>query len=115
MPAQQPARPVNLPKKRILEKDIEASVCAYATRRGIYNRKYATPNHRASPDRIFGIPPSAHTFFIEFKSPGNQLTKAQQREKARLEAVGYRVYKCDDIAQGYGIIDEERRRVGAGT
>lgn len=110
-------RPVKLPEKKIQEADVEASVCGYATRRNIYNRKYSTPNHRASPDRIFAIRshPRPHVFFIEFKAPGKTWTKPQARERDRLQAVGFRVYLCDDAAQGFGIIDEELRLAGAST
>ncbi len=102
-------KPVRLPSRDPLEKEIEKTVCDYAKRKGIYSRKYTTQNYRASPDRIFIIGPPATVFFIEFKRLGAKLTDSQAREKTRLEQYGISVYACDNVDDGIRIVDMELR------
>ena len=90
---------------RMLEKKIEDKVCQYALRKGIQHRKYVTPSHRSSPDRIF-FPGQSRTFFIEFKQKGKKATTKQLREHRRLQDLGFVVYVCDNVEQGKRIIDD---------
>ncbi len=92
------------PARKLLEKDIESSVCKYAERHGWRAMKFVSPNYRSVPDRIFFKHPN-RVFFIEFKKPGEQPTPKQWAEIERLRSEGFDVFVCDDIAFGKTIID----------
>lgn len=89
----------------MLEKKIEGSVCDYAKRKGVYVRKFTSPQRRGVPDRVFAY--SGRTFWIEFKSEKGKLTPLQQREIAEMRKHGLTVYVCNSITQGKKIIDGE--------
>lgn len=92
------------------ERSIEKSVCRYAVRRGLRERKYTSPGRRGVPDRLLWIPnttPFPRVFYIEFKATGEEPTKLQLKEHERLRADGFTVYVCDDIEEGKQIIDWE--------
>jgi hypothetical protein len=98
--------PLPLPEpkdKPPLERDIEAAVCRYATARGWYVRKFASPNHRSVPDRVF-IAPNGKILWIEFKRPGNKLTEAQAREFEKLKAVKQTVVMIDTVEAGKALV-----------
>jgi hypothetical protein len=94
----------------MLEKKIEGSVCDYAARKGMFVRKYANPNHRGGPDRIFAFARKGQeprTFWIEFKAKGKLPTALQALEHKKMRAHGLTVYVVDSIEQGKAIIDAE--------
>lgn len=93
-----------IPKKKLLEKDIEKAVVAYARRKGILVYKFTSPSQRAVPDRMFLLKHGG-MFFIEFKRSGGTPTAAQLREHAKLHGQGCTVVVCDDIDHGKNIID----------
>ena len=99
--------PLPLPEpkdKPLLERDIEATVCRYATARGWYVRKFSSPNHRSVPDRVF-IAPSGKVLWIEFKRPGGKLTEAQTREAEKLRAVKQTCLMIDTVQDGKAMVD----------
>lgn len=57
-------------------------------------RKYTSPNHADVPDRLCLLP-TGLMFFVECKSTGEKLRPGQEREKARLEKLGFRVFVVD--------------------
>jgi hypothetical protein len=87
-----------------LEKDIEAAVKAYASSKGIYCRKFSSPNHISVPDDIFIY--SGNVFFVEFKRKGKLPTPAQSREHTRIREQGIKVYVIDNVADGRKLIDD---------
>jgi len=102
------AAPVEM-KRKVLEKNVEAAVCRYARARGLTVRKYSTPNHRSSPDRIF-FGHGRICFLIEFKRPGvNKPTAGQQKELDLYNAMGFNAYLCNDVDLGKAIVDREIR------
>jgi hypothetical protein len=92
-------------KRKILEKDVEGEVCAYAVKHGWYHRKFSSPNHRAVPDQLM-ITSDDIVIFVEFKRPGEKPTPAQIREATRLQEKRQRVFCCDDIEKGKKLVDE---------
>ena len=95
---------LRLPSERPRESLIEAKVVRLAKSRGYYCRKYVTPNHRSSPDRIL-ISPTGDVFFLELKRPGGKPTPNQMREHARIRAFRRPVYVVDSFEQALVILD----------
>ena len=83
------------PARKVLEKDIERTVCRVAREEGWYVRKFTSPAHRSVPDRLFIK--RGRVVFIEFKRPGGKTTPGQDREIERLRAAGVAVYVCDSV------------------
>lgn len=90
--------------KRLLEKDVENAVVAYAVRRGCYQRKFTSPTARSVPDRLF-IAPNGVTGYLELKRPGEEPTKAQYLEQKRLREAGAPVAWADNIEDGKAFVD----------
>jgi hypothetical protein len=88
----------------MLEKQIEAEVCAYARTRDVLAYKFTSPARAAVPDRMF-ILPSGKIFFCEFKRTGAKPTEAQEREHHRLRQHNVNVFVIDAIAEGKLMID----------
>lgn len=114
--------PAFLDKDNPLEKVIEKRVCDYGETLGIKNRKYANPNRRAAPDRIFFTPGRAPvgfnvtrtgtlvraqplTWFCEFKRRGKKPTPAQLEEHEFYRALGFYVFVVDNIQEGKQLMD----------
>lgn len=95
--------------KKIREKDIQHKVVSYAKQRGFRPFKRTTLGPYGTtgdPDYEFnGL--GRHTFFIEFKAPGKTSTPKQVQAQEELQALGYHVYECDNVADGEAIIDAE--------
>lgn len=89
----------------MLEKKIEGSVCDYAEKKGMYVRKFTSPQRRGVPDRLFAH--KGRVFWIEFKSEKGVVSKLQEREIMRMRKHGLSVYVCNSIIQGKKIIDGE--------
>lgn len=62
----------------MLEKDLEAKIVRHCQTRGIWCRKFSSPNARGVPDRV--LAKSGKVMFLEIKRPGNRPTALQQRE-----------------------------------
>lgn len=108
-----PIAPFRETKKTLNEAKVEAAVCTYARSKGIWTRKFSSPNNRGEPDRIFIVPPTGVTFFVEFKRPGgaakfpkNEHERNQQRKHHKIREAGGVVYLVDDIAAGKSLIDQ---------
>lgn len=87
----------------MLEKQIEAKVCAYAKEKGCLVYKFTSPGRASVPDRMFVY--QGEVFFIEFKRKGKKPTVAQEREIGRLRDNGVRVWTVDDVDGGKWVID----------
>lgn len=68
---------------KVLEKDIEKKIVAYAKSKGCLCYKFTSPAQRAVPDRII-VTPHGVVGFLEVKRPGNKPTPLQNRELAKL-------------------------------
>lgn len=90
----------------MLEKEIEAKVCAYAKEKGFLHYKFTSPAHFGVPDRIF-FGDMGTVFLIEFKREGGKPTPAQDREAQRLSELDHRVYLIDTVEKGIEVIDGE--------
>ena len=89
----------------MLEKQIEADVCAYARNKGILAYKFTSPGHAFVPDRMF-LAPGGVMWMCEFKREGQRPTVPQAREHERLRALGFRVFVIDNIPEGRAMVDE---------
>lgn len=90
--------------RKVLEKNIENRVCAYAKKRGWRAMKFVSPAYRSVPDRIFFKAPG-RAFFIEFKKPGKKPTPKQTLECQRLIDEGFDVFVIDSVEDGMHVID----------
>lgn len=88
----------------MLEKQIEAKVCAYAKDRGLLVYKFTSPARAAVPDRLF-ICPDGRMFFCEFKREGEKPTASQDREHQRLRGHNVTVFVIDNVTEGKNMID----------
>jgi hypothetical protein len=95
----------------MLEKEIEAKVCAYAEEKGFVHYKFTSPAHFGVPDRIF-FGDMGTVFLIEFKREGGKSTPTQDREALRLSRLNHRVYLVDTVEKGIDIIDGEAEMLG---
>jgi len=68
--------------------------------------KFTSPQRRSVPDRM-GVFPTALTVFVECKATGKEPTPAQEREMARLKALGFWVEGVDS----YETVDDLLSRV----
>lgn len=89
----------------MLEKHIEAKVCAYARSKGCLVYKFSSPGHAAVPDRLL-ITPDGFAWFIEFKRSGAKPTPAQLREHQRLQDYGMIVHVVDNVDLGTSLVNE---------
>lgn len=88
----------------MLEKQIEADVCAYARNKGVLAYKFTSPARAAVPDRLF-IAPDGRMWFCEFKREGQKPTSAQDREHTRLRQQKVNVFVIDNVIEGKLMID----------
>ena len=88
----------------MLEREIEAAVCAYAKSRGFLTYKFSSPNHIGVPDRMF-LAPYQQAFWIEFKREGGTATPVQERECLKIRNCGFEVYLIDNVEDGKEVID----------
>lgn len=86
------------------ESYIEERVGDFATKHGIYHRKYKTQNQRGLPDRIFCF--TGRTLFIEFKAKGEKPSPQQLIEHKKLRDAGMTVEVVDNIPYGKFIIED---------
>lgn len=93
----------------MLEKEIEAKVCAYAKSKGFLHFKFSSPGHWGVPDRIF-FGDMGTVFLIEFKREGEKPTPVQLREAARFKVLRHHVYLVDSVEFGMEVINREADR-----
>lgn len=94
-------------KHQPLEKEIEKKVCQYAEKLGCYVRKFASPQRRGVPDRLF-ITPTGRVFFIEFKrSLKDTPTPLQMREIEAIRRRGGTVFVIGDVQHGKDRVQEQ--------
>jgi len=89
---------------KMLEKDLEKKVVAYAKSKGCLCYKFTSPAHRAVPDRII-VTPEGVVGFLELKRPGNRPTPLQERELSILARQGCVVNWCDDLTSAQDFIN----------
>ena len=85
-----------MPTKKHREKQVEARIVKRAKEHGGTAYKFTSPGRRSVPDRLMAMPCwDLKLPFIEAKAEGQDLTDAQKREKAKIEARGGIVFKVD--------------------
>jgi len=89
----------------VLEKQIEAKVCAYARERGMLVYKFTSPAYASVPDRLF-ILPNGRMFFCEFKRAKQKPTVQQEREHNRLRGHKVNVFVVDNVEAGLRMVDD---------
>ena len=86
------------------ESKIEGKVCEYATSEGLTQYKFASPNNRGVPDRIFLY--RGRAMFIEFKAEGVATwSPLQIKHRDTLAEQGCPVFLVNNVDQGEGVID----------
>lgn len=98
----------------MLEKEIEKKGGEYAAKKGVMHLKFTSPARASVPDRLllakmpeFMIPVIARYIrFVEYKREGCKPTPAQEREHARLRALGFTVDVIDHVVDARLLIDE---------
>lgn len=91
---------------RLRESVIEKKVKNYAEKKGWTVRKFTSPGKRAVCDNLFMRYP-AIMFYIEFKAPRKNATKAQKLEHGEMRHCGFNCYVVDNVGMGMEIIDAE--------
>ena len=79
---------------KFLERDIQASVVAFARRLGVIAHKFSSEARRNVPDYLFLF--QGRCYFIEFKATGQTARKGQLKEHKKLRDEGFQVDVCDD-------------------
>jgi len=93
---------------KILESKVEDTACRWAKEQGWKHRKYKTPNHRSSPDRIFMK--EGRVVFIEFKRPktdehqAGKLSPGQEKEIKSLREAGMEVHVCFSVQEAKEVL-----------
>lgn len=89
----------------MIEKTIEAHLVKRVKERGGIAYKFTSPQRRSVPDRLVLLPGGIFEF-VELKAPGKKPTPMQEREHARLRALGFTVKVIDSKEQ----VEEEYGR-----
>lgn len=89
-----------------IERDIEDEFVLYAAECGVAAKKFKDESSIGAPDRICFCPKS-HTFFIEFKKPGEELAPLQEDYRRFLKSLDYHVYTCDNLDDAKTILRHE--------
>jgi hypothetical protein len=76
------------------ERDIEKYLVQKVKKLGGIAYKFTSPARRSVPDRLCVLPKN-EVFFVELKAPGKKPTEGQEREIARLRALGCKVFVID--------------------
>lgn len=90
---------------KVLEKDIEKKIVAYAKSKGCLCYKFTSPAQRAVPDRII-VTPYGVVGFLEVKRPGNKPTPLQTREIDKLSDQSCFVEWHDSVEEAKKFIDD---------
>lgn len=62
---------------------------------GWWQRKFISPSHSGVPDRI--LAKNKRVVFIEFKQPGEELSRLQINEIREMVDAGLEVHICDSV------------------
>lgn len=91
-----------------LERDIEKSFLRNLKKTWPTSktRKMNGYGNRSWPDRLILLP-ATPLLLIEFKRPGEDLSKGQEQLHKELKLLGVRVYTCDDAEQAMNICFSE--------
>lgn len=89
-----------------LEKEIEDEYVLWAYTKGVLAKKFIDQGDTSAPDRIC-LCKGGHTFFIEFKKPGEDATVAQKIYHKELRSWGYNVYTCDNLKKAIDVTLKE--------
>lgn len=85
------------------ESPIEKAAAEWAKQNGWVSYKFASPNKRSVPDRVF-IKNGVHVF-IEFKKPGEKPSTSQLREQGIMKRHGAVVFNADNFSQVVTILE----------
>lgn len=80
------------------EKAVESKLVQAVRAMGGIAFKFVSPSHDGVPDRLVLLP-QGKIAFIELKAPGKKLRPLQERRKAQIERLGFRVYCVDNPEQ----------------
>lgn len=80
------------------ESTVEIYLHGQVTVAGGTTRKFVSPGHRGVSDRIV-LWPGALMHFVETKAPGEKAKPHQEREHARMRALGFEVHVLDTKAK----------------
>lgn len=86
------------------ERDIEKKVCDFAKSQGWLAFKFASPNHRGVPDRIFFK--NGQVLLIEFKAPGKKPKALQVKTINELRNSGIECHAIDSIESGKRVFEQ---------
>jgi hypothetical protein len=98
--------PVEIQRKRLLERDVQNQCVDWARKRGYWARKFSSMTQRSVPDYLFARTYEKNfatkeryevKFACEFKAPGKKSTAAQSDEQAIMRGAGWFVFECDDF------------------
>ena len=89
----------------ISEKEIEMTLTAKVKSMGGIAPKFVSPGLDGVPDRIILLP-EGKIAFAELKAPGKKPRPLQERRKAQLEMLGFKVFCVDAEEQIGEILDE---------
>lgn len=81
---------------RVAERDIERHLVERVHAAGGIAYKFTSPGRRSVPDRLVLLPFWTPQL-VELKAPGRDLTKAQQREHARIHEAGGITWVINDM------------------
>lgn len=76
------------------EKQVEARLVRRAREHGGRAEKFTSPGRKNVPDRIVLLP-GGRMFFVEVKAPGEDASKAQQRDHAKRRKLGFATFVVD--------------------
>ena len=87
------------------EKYIEQTLVKSVVRRGGLAPKFISPGLSGVPDRLVLLPNSKMAF-VELKASGKEMRPLQKRRQKQLEALGFKVYRINEVSQIGGVLDE---------
>jgi nuclear transport factor 2 (NTF2) superfamily protein len=113
--------------KQLLERDVQKTCVAYATRHGWHARKYNSQSQRSVPDFLFSkvlksgerivyvgnvvvLGGDRYKLAVEFKKLGEISTEKQWLEQYEMWLHGWDVRECDNFEKFKRIIDEIEAR-----
>ncbi|MEN6618153.1 MAG: VRR-NUC domain-containing protein [Rikenellaceae bacterium] len=79
----------------MLESKIEKELREKVRSLGGKAYKFSSPGNNGVPDRI--VLYKGHSYFIELKKPGEDLTPRQKVVKKHFSKLGFEVYKIDSV------------------
>jgi Holliday junction resolvase len=85
------------------ESKIERTLCKWAREQGCIVIKQVSPGNRGIPDRLFLK--HGRAIFLEFKAPGKQPSKLQEKWIRDLWLNETPSFVCDSVEQGQRLIE----------